>query len=88
MKKSSLAIGIFSLFTLTQSFAVLPPAYLSVSHWESCTVTLSKGTYQFLCLPPSKPSACPSSSWRTLNKGQMLPLCPLCDLNKKPKKNS
>ncbi len=56
----------------------LPPAYLSVAHWQQCAVTETRGTYKAWCLPRKQPKSCPDVSWKKLaNKAgaSWLPVC-------------
>jgi len=44
----------------------LPPLYLSVPEWRSCTGSKDMGTWDAVCKPQSQPSECPNDSWNQL----------------------
>jgi hypothetical protein len=63
--------------TLVGGPAVLPPKYLSVVDWQQCTSTVSRGTWDAVCLPDKKPESCPVLSWEKLHgeAGSILSAC-------------
>jgi hypothetical protein len=64
------------LLITTASFA--NSDYLKVGGWQNCVKTIDQKIYKFVCLPENKPDGCSASAWSSLNKGELLPLCPLC----------
>lgn len=63
---------------VTSSFAVLPPKYLGIKDFDKCLTDRQVDTYRALCIPASKPKACPRLSWKQLRslKGQdRIPRC-------------
>lgn len=50
----------------TSCFAVLPPRYLSVEHFDKCLADKQVRTFRVWCMPEKKPATCPSSSWEQL----------------------
>lgn len=49
----------------------LPPAYLSVKHFQDCLGTKNMGTWTSWCKPQVKPNQCPQASWDALQKETM-----------------
>lgn len=76
MKLIHIAIVGIACLWLNTCLAGIPPKYLSVPNWESCTDTYYKKGAEFACLPDTRPSNCPKSSWKKLNRGNMLDQCP------------
>lgn len=68
-----------TLVTLvTSGFAVLPPKYLGIKDFDKCLTDRQVDTYRALCIPASKPNACPRASWkqlRLLNGQDRIPRC-------------
>lgn len=63
----------------SQAVGVLPPRYLSVPQFQQCLSSQSKGSYDTLCRPATRPAACPTASWRALRRlsgSDKLPRCP------------
>ena len=55
---------------------VLPPAHLSIDGHERCLEEFSDGSAFFSCLPDNRPSNCPRSIWRKVNKVYDGEFCP------------
>lgn len=75
MKRIHFAAGILIFLFSIPAWSMMPPQYLSVPQWQSCSSTVTKGTAQFACLPSKKPKNCPMSSWKMLNRHHMLNHC-------------
>lgn len=57
------------------SFAALPPGYLSVPKFQSCLGVENRGTWMAYCLPQSRAKACPEDSWKLLSQDGTLSRC-------------
>ena len=55
----------------TAKTQMLPPKYLSVKNWKSCTSSKETGTYSQVCLPKQKPTLCSQESWDALQKTEL-----------------
>ena len=55
----------------TAKAQMLPPKYLSVKNWKSCTSSKEIGTYSQVCLPKQKPTLCSQASWDALQKTKL-----------------
>lgn len=75
MKMTRIAIGVLAAVLTTTCWSMVPPKYLSVPNWQSCTGEVTRGTAQFYCLPDSRPAACPKSSWKMLTRQHMMSRC-------------
>jgi len=51
---------------MAQISAVLPPKYLSIKDFKQCLKTKNMGSWEALCMPAQKPTACPDGSWQQL----------------------
>lgn len=76
MKIAHVFLIVALMASVSLAEAGVPPKYLSVPQWQSCTSTMQKGTAQFVCLPGHKPKSCPFFSWMKLKRHHMLPMCP------------
>lgn len=57
------------------SYAALPPRYLSVPRFQSCLGVEKKSTWTAYCLPQFRPTACPEASWTLLSQDHTLNRC-------------
>jgi hypothetical protein len=75
MKIQHLIVSLFLLGFTCNSWALLPPKYLSVPHWKSCVSTEMRKTAEFYCLPHQRPRACPHQSWKELTHQHLMNYC-------------
>ncbi|MBA4697284.1 MAG: hypothetical protein H2069_07850 [Legionella sp.] len=68
-------LAVFFPLSVSASWALPAPKYLSVPHWKDCVQTRSQGSANFVCLPSKQPSQCPSSTWKKLSEEHLLPNC-------------
>ncbi|KAF7640476.1 hypothetical protein Mgra_00000297 [Meloidogyne graminicola] len=55
--------------------SALPPKYLGLCNWKDCVGEKEEGTHKSLCLPETKPEACPQETWEQLIETNELPPC-------------
>ncbi|MDR3477670.1 MAG: hypothetical protein P4M14_06535 [Gammaproteobacteria bacterium] len=77
MKLLQAGLCLFLSVVAVNSWAVLPPQYLSIPHWKQCVDTATiNGGYSYVCLPNARERHCPPSSWRAFHaKKNLLPRC-------------
>ncbi len=75
-KFSSGFLLVFCLISsINTTFAMTPPDYLRVNHWQLCLGEKKVDTYIIVCLPKKHPNDCPATSWTELQSMSDLPRC-------------